>query len=141
MIQAVIARMAQNSFLLKGWSVTLATGILAAAITAKTLGFGLLALLPAAVFWGLDAFYLRQERLFRALHDDVCAAFGNSPVTFSMDARSVTSPVASWGRTLFAKTVVGLHGPLVLAILLVVGLVHREIVLNVIACIGAGLRR
>src|SRR5437867_4358278 len=104
MIQGIVSRMAQNSFLLKGWSVTLTVGILAAAASGKETHFAYLALLPALVFWGLDAFYLRQERLFRALHDNVCAAFGKDPVTFSLDTRVVSESAMSWWKTLFAKT-------------------------------------
>lgn len=140
MVQAAIGRMAQNSFLLKGWSVTLTTGILAAAITGKEPGFGLLALLPAVAFWGLDAFYLRQERLFRGLHDDVCAAYGNTPVDFSMDTATVSSRTTSWYRTLWAKTVVGLHGSLVGVILIVAALVHRAAVLSLLSCFAASFR-
>jgi len=125
MIQAVVTRMAQNSFLLKGWSVTLSVGILSAAASAKEASFALLALLPAVVFWGLDAFYLRQERLFRALHDDVCGAFGNDPVTFSLQTGKVEPTVKSWYKTLFAKTIVWLHAPLIVSILLVAGLIHK----------------
>jgi len=122
MVQTAIARMAQNSFVLKGWSVTLATGILAVALGEKQQAFAWLGLLPALAFWGLDAFYLRQEKLFRALHDDVCAAFGTtSAVTFSMDTVKVTNRPASWARLLFNRTVVGVHAPLV-AIILVIAL-------------------
>ncbi len=98
MIQAVISRMAQNSFVLKGWSVTLGTGILGVAISEKQAVFAWLGFLPALAFWGLDAFYLRQEKLFRALHDDVCAAFGsNAPVTFAMNTATLETP-PSWLR-------------------------------------------
>jgi hypothetical protein len=139
MIQRTIERMAQNSFLLRGWSVTLATGILAIAVAEEKHIFTLLALMPALALWGLDAFYLRQERLFRGLHDEVCAAFGNQgPVSFSMDTRHVTG-VHSWFKTLFAKVVVGLHGPLILVILAVGLLIHREGLAALVACIAAAL--
>lgn len=126
MLQSVINRMAQNSFVAKGWSVALATGILAASVAGREPSLGTLALLPILAFWGLDAFYLRQERLFRALHADVCAAFGNVPVTFSMDTGTVPSPIRSWVRTLFARVVVGLHGPLVMAVIVTVEILKRR---------------
>jgi hypothetical protein len=65
MIQTTIARMSNHSFLLKGWSATLASGLLALT-TEKDY---LLAFLPAIAFWLLDAYFLRQERLFRGLYD------------------------------------------------------------------------
>lgn len=63
--------MAGNSFLLKGWSVTLAAALVALAAKDTDLRFSVLALIPPLIFWGLDAYYLRLERLFRALYDDV----------------------------------------------------------------------
>lgn len=125
MIQGIIARMGQNSFLLKGWSVTVTAGILSAAAASKDAGFSQLALLPAVVFWGLDAFYLRQERLFRALHDDICGAFGRDPVTFYLDTSGVQSNVTSWWHTLFARTVLSLHGALVVSIIVTGVMIHR----------------
>jgi|SRR5215470_9683383 len=140
MIQAVISRMAQNSFVLKGWSVTLATGILAVAISEKRQAFAWLGLLPALTFWGLDAFYLRQERLYRSLHDDVCAAFGSStPVTFDMSTAKLRVSPSSWLRTLFSRTVVGLHAPLLAVIVTVALLVYREAIMAVVGCIMTGL--
>ena len=71
MIPAVVARLAGNSFLVKGWAITL-TGVLA--------GFGLdrddwrlaaAAFVPILIFWALDAYYLRAERLFRELYNHV----------------------------------------------------------------------
>lgn len=73
-IQSVIERQARNSFLLKGWSVTLVAAILA--LTARNPSVYLLfvAIFPALAFWGLDAFYLGQERQFRQMHKDVIAS-------------------------------------------------------------------
>jgi hypothetical protein len=141
MIQKVIDRMAQNSFLLRGWSVTLATGMLAVAVAEEKRRFAFLALLPALALWGLDAFYLRQERLFRGLHDNVCLAFGSKDATtFSMDTRNIQN-VRSWFKTLFAKVVIGLHGPLLVVILTAALLVHRDALSQLITCVAAVFRR
>ena len=67
-IQAIIARMAGNSFLLKGWTVTIAAALFALAANDARAVFAMLAFFPALWFWGLDAYYLRQERLFRKLY-------------------------------------------------------------------------
>ncbi|WP_130411166.1 hypothetical protein [Fluviicoccus keumensis] len=84
LIQQIISRMANNSFLVKGWSLTLVAAIFAVAAQGNTWGLVWTALLPAFVFWGLDAFYLRQERLFRHLYDD---AIISQSVSFSMNTR------------------------------------------------------
>ena len=66
-LQDIIRRMASNSFLLKGWCVTLVVGILLLKGPEK---YGVvLAFVPLVAFWYLDAYFLRQERLFRKLYD------------------------------------------------------------------------
>lgn len=69
MIQGIINRMAGNSFLLKGWAVTLVAGIFALSSNDTDKLYFLIAYIPILVFWGLDAYYLRQERLYRGLYD------------------------------------------------------------------------
>lgn len=71
MIQAVINRMANNSFMLKGWTVTLVAGIFALASKDADKMYFLIAYIPLIIFWGLDSYYLLQERLYRSLYDKV----------------------------------------------------------------------
>lgn len=71
MVQSVINRMANNSFMLKGWAVTLVAGIFALAGKDTDKLYFLVAYVPVIVFWGLDAYYLLQERLYRSLYDKV----------------------------------------------------------------------
>ena len=71
MLQAIISRMAHNSFLLKGWAVTLVAALFALAAKDANPWFIWLALYPVSVFWALDAWFLRQERLFRCVYDKV----------------------------------------------------------------------
>ena len=66
MIQEVISRMANNSFALKGWTVTLAAGIFALSGDAIGTNFWFL-FLPIIIFLGLDTFYLSKERSYRSL--------------------------------------------------------------------------
>lgn len=119
MIQSVIARMAQNSFLVKGWSVTLVTAVMALTLPNSNKGFALLALFPAIVFWGLDAYYLRQERLFRRLYDSVRASAADPAAAFSMDTSQIDETVHPWLRTLFASTVLPLYGTVLLLVVIV----------------------
>lgn len=73
-IQGAINRMAGNSFFCKGWAVTLFSALSAFVVSAE--GSHVLCvpwLLAAAVlvFWWMDSWYLRMERLFRRLYDRV----------------------------------------------------------------------
>lgn len=63
-IQGIVARMGGNSFLLKGWSVSMVVAIFALAPKDADKRFLLIAYLPILMFWLLDAFFLHQERLF-----------------------------------------------------------------------------
>ena len=122
LIQAVVARQAGNSFLLKGWSVTLAAGLLALGASRSSAAFSLIGLFPAVALWGLDAYYLRQERLFRALYDDVIAQSAGEAShvkPFSMDTASYRGSVACWLETLFSRSVFPLHAVVVAVITLV----------------------
>ena len=71
MIQRVITRMASNSFLIKRWSVTLVAALFALTAVNMNVLFTCLAFFPIFMFWALDAYFLRQDRLFRKLYDHV----------------------------------------------------------------------
>ncbi len=65
LLQACIKRMADNSFMLKGWAmiVLVVVGTVSALSDPGYFLFG--ALVPMAAFWYLDAYFLQQERLYR----------------------------------------------------------------------------
>ena len=73
LIQGVINRIASNSFLLKGWTVTIIVAVLA--LTKDTIVindftyFALTLLIPLCVFWYLDAFFLHKEKCYRELYN------------------------------------------------------------------------
>jgi hypothetical protein len=121
LVQAVITRLGQNSFAVRGWSVTLVS-VLFALIASKDAPppAALIALVPTVVFWGLDAYYLRQERLFRKLYGAVAkdVAGGTSTVpVFAMDPSPYLGVTPSWAATLVSRTVLPI--PVVLAVIAV----------------------
>lgn len=64
-IQDIIKRMAFNSFMIKGWTVTLVV----VTLLLKGNKFQILiAFIPLIVFWFLDAYFLWQERMYRELY-------------------------------------------------------------------------
>ena len=69
--QKVINRMANNSFLLKGWAVTLVAGIFALSSKDADKLYFLVVYIPVLVFWILDTYYLLQERLYCSLYNKV----------------------------------------------------------------------
>ena len=121
-VQSTITRMAGNSFLLKGWTITIAAALFALAAKDSDYSFALLAILPAISFWGLDAYYLRQERLFRALYDAVRSSTSNAPSVepFSMSTTKYSNGVHGWFRTLFTPAVLPLHSIVLAAAVIVI---------------------
>jgi len=121
-IQNVIARMANNSFLLKGWSVTIVGALFAFSATENThINIVVFSLLPAFTFWYLDGFYMRQERLFRKLYDDIVISLGESSddqvPLFSLDTRKYEREIqGGLLKLLFARAVWPVHSVVVTAI-------------------------
>jgi len=118
LIQAVVTRMASNSFLLKGWSVTLVAALFALAADKSEVLFVYLAYFPAISFWILDGYFLHQERLFRKLYDHV-RALDLSAIDFSMDTSPLTSKVDPWSAVCFSKTLRVFHGTIIGSIIVV----------------------
>ena len=82
-VQAAISRMAQNSFLFKGWAITIAAGLSAFGAANTKHALLVIALLSTVVFWGLDGYYLWLERAFICLYEKV-AATPEDAIDFAM---------------------------------------------------------
>jgi hypothetical protein len=122
MIQAVVARLAQNSSSVKGWAITLSGAFYGFAITKNRPGLALAGLLPAIVFYGLDVYYLQAERLFRVLFEQVRQ--GDPQVTaFYMGATSdefrermtAEGKDVEWWKTSWRPTLLGFYSAMVIA--------------------------
>jgi uncharacterized membrane protein len=86
-IQATINRMASNSFLLKGWTVTLIGGLIAVALKQVDPHYLYISMLILVMFWLLDAYYLSRERKFVALYDHVRTSKSDT-TDFSMETQN-----------------------------------------------------
>ncbi|GAA3843347.1 hypothetical protein GCM10022243_07310 [Saccharothrix violaceirubra] len=113
-IQGVITRVANSSFLIKGWTLTVTAALLGFAAQGSSRRLTLIGLVAVVGFWVLDAFYLRQERLYRKLYDDVRRDLDFE--RFSMDVRPYRKAVPLW-RVLFSRTLLVFYGALVLVTL------------------------
>jgi hypothetical protein len=117
-IQAVITRMNNCSFLLKGWSVTLISALLALSAKDTDIRFVWIAFFPAIVFWILDGFFLDQERRYRKLYAMVISDSAAVP-ELEMNTTKIAGIGGSWFATLFSKTLIPFHGVVLGTILLV----------------------
>lgn len=109
-VQAVIGRMSTNSFLLKGWTVTLVAALFAFGAKKADRAFVVIAWVPVLVFAGLDAYFLWRERLYRRLHDKVAAKSEDVPADFSMETTEFRA-IETWRGALASKTILGFYLP------------------------------
>ena len=70
-IQNVITRMNTNSFMIKGWAVTLVASLFALSDKTHERHLYLIAFIPVPLFWFLDGFFLATEKRYRALFNKV----------------------------------------------------------------------
>ena len=98
---------------MKGWAVTLCSGLIALAAKESDRSFAFLALYPAVVFWCLDAYYLSLERCYRAKYEEFATAL-------SARSLSIGTPKSStFVSALFSPAV----WPIYLSLVVVVALV------------------
>ena len=126
-IQSTITRMNQNSFQIKGWMITLVSALLALYASSEKAVYIFIAIVPAIVFWFLDAYYLQQERRFRGVYNDVA---GLSPDNSRINVREFEMPIQKYQcgkycyfNVLFSKTIFPLYG------IVIVGLVVAFVLL------------
>lgn len=126
-IQSTITRMNQNSFQIKGWMITLVSALLALYASSEKVVYILIAIVPAIVFWFLDAYYLQQERRFRGVYNDVARL---SPDNSRINVREFEMPIQKYQcgkycyfNVLFSKTIFPLYG------IVIVGLVVAFVLL------------
>ena len=121
LVQGVITRMAGNSFMLKGWAVTLAAAIFALSAKDAEKSYFIVAYIPIIVFWLLDSYYLQQERLYRSLYDKVRET-DESQIDFSLKAvyNDFPKKTNTFANCAFSKTEIGFYLPLALVCLVIV---------------------
>lgn len=120
LIQNCIARMARNSFLIKGWSITLI--VITWAILDNAGGSShslILLIIPVIVFWVLDGYFLRLERMYRKMYEWVLKARiedGNFSKLYDLNPSRFQTDVGSWLSVMFSKTLISFYAALVLVI-------------------------
>ncbi|MGA8574351.1 MAG: hypothetical protein WB609_01530 [Candidatus Cybelea sp.] len=111
-LQATVARLAGNSFQLKGWSVGLGSVLIGFVTKDSHPRLAWVALLPILAFWALDGYYLSLERLYRRLYNRVAGLDGEQPLPqFDMDAGRVTGSL--WAQSVMRLSVLLVHLALV----------------------------
>lgn len=123
LIQSCINRMAKNSFIVKGWAISLASVILA--LLPKNIDIKLLCLIVIVAticFWYIDAFFLKTEKLYRWKYEWVIAnrhktdkyRYDLNPYNNNMWIKVKKQKAPCTIRVMFTKTLVPLYGLLII---------------------------
>ena len=119
LIQGAVNRLASDSFRMKGWTVVLVAALFVLLARHEQPMVAYIALFPVVAFWGLDGYFLWQERLFRAHYDHV-RTLPDDEIDFSMDTRGYRDSVRRrWLGTTLSRTLIFFYGALVAAVVAV----------------------
>lgn len=136
LIQACISRMASNSFLLKGWAISIIAVVLTLADkSVEPAIMSLLVLIPLMSFWYLDAFFLRTEMMYRMMYEWVLASrmAGDQSKLYDLNPRRFEKEVDSLLSVMWSITLRWFYGlPASITIVIIIYQVLRlwEVVLN-----------
>jgi hypothetical protein len=109
--------MAFNSFMIKGWAITLVVVSLLLKGTEKYQVW--IAFIPLLVFWFLDAYFLRQERMYRILYDWVINnRLKTEEYLFDMKTRRFENEVQSIPRIMFSITLGWFYGSIAILVII-----------------------
>lgn len=139
MIEDIIKRMADNSFKLKNWCLT----VIVVTMLFKQEINNLIPMIPLFGFWFLDSYYLYIEREFRDLYNIKARQFNNntnleqsiqSHFIFKINGNFTLKKLIVVG---FSKTILYFYGMILILVLFVN---YKNFVFNffdnLIACIG-----
>ena len=110
-IQTAISRMSTNSFLFKGWAITIAAGLSGFGAANTKAALLTIALVSTVLFWGLDGYYLWLEHGFVELHKAV-AAKAETAIDFSMKIDK-TRAARNWFKTCWRPHLLLFYGSII----------------------------
>lgn len=120
-IQNTIIRMGSNSFLIKGWTITLVAALFALSAKDANINYALISYVVIPVFWALDGYFLSKERQYRYLFNQVAAKEENQ-IDFAMHTSSFKAFECTWLAGIISITLVLFYGISVVATIIVMSL-------------------
>lgn len=117
-LQNVTTRMNSNSFMIKGWAITLVSALFALAAKDANIRYVLITYVVLPAFWVLDGFFIATERQYRDLYDEIRSRT-EAEIDFDMDASRFRKGSRTWLAGIFSKTAIPFYGIAILVTLLV----------------------
>lgn len=122
-IQSIITRFNSNSFMIKGWVITLMAAVFAISAAEKDLFIGFLNYLILPAFWILDGFYLSKERQYRKLYTTVISKTEND-IDFDLNANAFNRGKDTWMSAIFSKTLIVFYPTLIILTIISIYLIN-----------------
>jgi len=116
-LQLTITRMNVNSFLVKGWLVTLVAAIFVLSQKDANAGFLWVAPFITILFWILDGFFVSTERKYRSSYDHV-RKLEEPQIDFSMDTKTFEGGRNSFFMCLLSLTLLLFYPLIIIASIL-----------------------
>ncbi|WP_286914211.1 hypothetical protein [Flavobacterium sp. UBA4197] len=121
-IQNTITRMSTNSFIVKGWVITIVSALFALAEKDSNKNYILLSYFAIPVFWYLNGYFLKMERKYRKLYDDVRQK-GEDDIDFSMNTDAYNQADCSTLSSMFSSSIFPLYIFMILVTLIIMFLI------------------
>ena len=107
--------MNSNSFLIKGWCITIVSAIFVLSQKETNIYFLAFSIVPCLSFWIVDGFFISTERKYRELYTHVIK-LDEASIDFSMDTNPFKKNNNSWICGILSKTLIPFYGIIILSI-------------------------
>lgn len=132
-IQDVIKRMASNSFSVKTWTITL---IVATLLFKGSNEHIFIAFIPLIAFWFLDSYYLKQERLFREVHNWITTyRLENDDKLFNLNPTPFNGKVQSIFRIIFSVSTLPFYGSILIMLTGYISIIYWDKIGAMLDCL------
>lgn len=129
-IHNTINRMSSNSFVIKGWTISIVSILFVFSDKEMNGSFLLISLIAVIIFWYLNGFFLQQERKFRALYDKV-RSLSENEIDFSMSTDDFQNGKFSLLSGIFGKTIWPLYVSILIMIIIGKYIIESTVANNV----------
>ena len=121
-IQVVINRMDKNSFLLKGWCITLVAGLFA--LSNNNYEHTIVVYLSTPMFCLIDGYFLSQQRKFIWLYNQVRLK-NNDEIDFDMDTSRCSVFRCSWLSSILSTVHLIFYGAIIVSTFFIIYIIKN----------------
>lgn len=123
-IQLTITRMNVNSFLLKGWTITLIAALFALSAKDANANYVMIAYIVIPTFWVLDGYFISIERRYRDIYNEV-AKKTEDQIDYNMDHTRFDKGERTWVGGIFSSTLLIFYGISTITTIIVMYLLNK----------------